>query len=138
MHEVAYNNVPLHGTPTGKIFTPYKARKLTVPSAPSNWTNITNIDGVQLKQVEVSGAHVWGLAPDGTVYYRAGQPGSWEKVPGIQLKQITVSGNTVWGLTDDNKMYYRNGLSGFYSGGWKAVMRRFDEPKVITYLAAGG
>jgi len=80
------------------------------------------IDGV-LKQISVGRAGVWGVNPNGDVFYRQGTFGDkdvsgtdWVRVPGKLLKWIS-SGRRVFGVTSKNEIYERTGLSDQYPTG---------------------
>jgi len=67
--------------------------------------------GGRLKQVAVSGHHVWGVNSGDNVYYRKGPNGGWKHIGG-KLKQIQVSGNHVWGVNRGGRVWYRKGVNG--------------------------
>merc|ERR1712233_123017 len=83
----------------------------------SRWKSI----GVRLKYVSVSGNgyHIWGIALNNNIYYRAGRYRRWKRVAG-KLKEIAVSGNGrfVCGVNKANYIYYR---VGGYRGRWRRI-----------------
>lgn len=64
-----------------------------------------------LKQVSVSGRHVWGVNKADHIWYRSGIKGKWKHIAG-RLKQVAVSKYRVWGVNKADSIYTRNGVKG--------------------------